>query len=152
MNRGPSIVVGWDFEGTADAALAWAANQARLTGSRIVLAHVLVPVVIGVPRGPLLSSITVEELRGLQLRVEQAAAGLDVPHLADVVVGPSVASALAEVVARHDAALLCVGHGRGGLVSMVLGSVASQVVRQSPVPVVVVRKGWTGGGPAREMS
>ncbi|MDR7438982.1 MAG: universal stress protein, partial [Armatimonadota bacterium] len=37
--------------------------------------------------------------------------------------------------------LVCMGtHGRSGLAHLLLGSVAEQVVRQSPVPVLTVRE------------
>jgi nucleotide-binding universal stress UspA family protein len=50
----------------------------------------------------------------------------------------SASSALIEVATARRASLLCVGHNRTGLSRLLLGSVASQVVRHSPVPVLVV--------------
>lgn len=50
------------------------------------------------------------------------------------------AAAIVEYAADHDADHIVVGsHGRSGISRIVLGSVAEAVVRNSPVPVTVVR-------------
>ncbi|SHG55137.1 universal stress protein [Halobaculum gomorrense] len=50
------------------------------------------------------------------------------------------AAAIVEYAADHDVDHIIVGsHGRSGISRIVLGSVAEAVVRNSPVPVTVVR-------------
>ncbi len=50
-----------------------------------------------------------------------------------------VGGALIDVAAEHRAGLLVVGtRGRSDLASMLLGSVAHEVVHKSPLPVLVV--------------
>lgn len=57
----------------------------------------------------------------------------------DTVVGRP-AESIVEYADEHDPDIVVVGsHGRQGLSRIVLGSVAEAVVRQSPVPVTVVR-------------
>ena len=58
------------------------------------------------------------------------------------VVHPSVADGILSYTAEHDTNLIVMGtHGRGGLRRLVLGSVAEEVVRRAPVPVMTVGRG-----------
>lgn len=60
------------------------------------------------------------------------------------VVHPSVPDGILSYVAEHDTNLVVMGtHGRGGLRRLVLGSVAEEVVRRAPVPVMTVGRGAT---------
>jgi nucleotide-binding universal stress UspA family protein len=57
----------------------------------------------------------------------------------DVVTG-KVSRAIIEYAAEHDSEHVVLGsHGRSGISRVLLGSVAENVVRRSPVPVTVVR-------------
>lgn len=57
----------------------------------------------------------------------------------DVVTG-KVERAIVEYATEHDSDLIVLGsHGRSGISRVLLGSVAENVVRRSPVPVTVVR-------------
>jgi len=54
------------------------------------------------------------------------------------------ADGIAQAAAREQADLIAIGtHGRSGILRSALGSVADGVVRQSKVPVIVVRDGMT---------
>ncbi len=77
-------------------------------------------------------------------------------HLPDVICDVHVewsgetAAAIAGFAAKCDAGLVAMGtHGRSGLSHVLMGSVAEEVVRRSPVPVLVVRQGMrlTAGNP-----
>jgi len=64
-------------------------------------------------------------------------AGVDVDTAVEV---GRPASVIVEYADEHDAESVVLGsHGRDGLSRVLLGSVAEAVVRQSPVPVTVVR-------------
>jgi nucleotide-binding universal stress UspA family protein len=57
----------------------------------------------------------------------------------DVVTG-KVSRAIIEYAAEHDSEHVVLGsHGRSGISRVLLGSVAENVVRRSPVPVTVIR-------------
>jgi nucleotide-binding universal stress UspA family protein len=61
------------------------------------------------------------------------------------------AAAVAAFAGESRADLIAMGtHGRSGLSHVLMGSVAEEVVRRSPVPVVVVRQGMhlAAGGPS----
>lgn len=133
-----SILVPTDFSATSDAALHYATEMALTLGARLYLMHV--PGKTGehfeanfphgrfetATRERLTSFLTKDELE--RLRPEYA-----------VRVG-----APAEEIVRYadfcDADLIIMGtHGRSGIAHVLLGSVAEQVVRAAPCPVLLVR-------------
>lgn len=133
-----SILVPTDFSATSDAALHYATQMALTLGARLFLMHV--PGKTGehleasfpvgrfeTAAGKRLSSIlTKEELE--RLRPEYV---LRVGTPADEIVR------YADVC---DADLIIMGtHGRSGIAHVLLGSVAEQVVRVAPCPVLLVR-------------
>lgn len=124
------IVCGVDRSAGASRAAAVASRLAEHLGSPAGLVHV-----DGDP--PNVASIArARELRQLR-RVADAYA---FPRFAPVqVVGGEPATELARLAGELDAELLVVGsRGRHELGSAVLGSVAAELIRQAPCPVVVV--------------
>lgn len=133
-----SILVPTDFSATSDAALRYATDMALTLGARLYLMHV--PGKTGehfeanFPHGQfeatarkgLSSFLTQEEIE--RLRPEYA-----------VRVGTP-----AEEIVRYadfcDVDLIIMGtHGRSGIAHALMGSVAEQVVRMTPCPVLLVR-------------
>lgn len=133
-----TILVPSDFSATSDAALHYAAQMALTLGARLYLMHV--PGKTGehfeasFPVGRfettaserLSSIVTKEELERLRpeyvMRV--GAPADEIVHYADVC----------------DADLIIMGtHGRSGIAHALMGSVAEQVVRRAPCPVLLVR-------------
>jgi nucleotide-binding universal stress UspA family protein len=133
-----SILVPTDFSATSDAALHYASQMALTLGARLYLVHV--PGKTGehyeasFPVGQfetsaserLSSILTKEELERLRpeyvLRVGTPAE--EIARYADVC----------------DADLIIMGtHGRSGIAHALMGSVAEQVVRTAPCPVLLVR-------------
>lgn len=133
-----SILVPTDFSPTSDAALHYAAQMALTLGAHLYLVHV--PGKTGehfeanFPHGRfetetrerLSSFLAAEELE--RLRPEYAV---------------RVGAAAEEIVRYADACdvdLIIMGtHGRSGIAHVLLGSVAEQVVRAAPCPVLLVR-------------
>jgi nucleotide-binding universal stress UspA family protein len=129
------VVVGWDFSENAGQLLSWAADHARGIGARLVLVHVVeLQPWLEVPIPPLPDN----ERARMAAEMQQAAAGVGMEAEVVVPLANSASSALLEVAAARGASLICVGRNRTGLSRLLLGSVASQVVRHSPVPVLVV--------------
>jgi nucleotide-binding universal stress UspA family protein len=138
------ILVSLDGSDTSDLALAAALQQARETGGTVRLVHVLDEMVFVSgyeSSGQLIQVIRQEAGKILERGLAQAKqAGI----AADTVLLDGSGRRLGEVVA--DAArewfadLVVVGtHGRRGISRVLLGSGAEQVIRHSPVPVLVVR-------------
>ncbi|MCB0063468.1 MAG: universal stress protein [Caldilineaceae bacterium] len=54
--------------------------------------------------------------------------------------------AIADYITKHPIDLLAMAtHGRRGLSKMMLGSVAEQLLRQLPIPILLIRPGGDGG-------
>ena len=67
-------------------------------------------------------------------------AGVDVETALLEVEGSRFSNAIVAEARRWPAELIVVGsHGRGGLLHLLMGSVAERVVRHAPVPVLLVR-------------
>jgi len=148
MSNIKRILVPTDFSEPADAALAYALDLARFFGAAVSLVHVFEDPTdqtlfseqyIPVPpdlRDELLGTVR----RRLEDRVHRAA-GSDISFA--VLVGPT-AQGIIGGARDQEADLIVMGtHGRRGVEHLLLGSVAEQVIRTAPCPVITVRSSVT---------
>lgn len=146
------LLVALDGSETAEQALRAACRLGVTRGSRIVLAHVLQPPLVGAaPYLPHTIQVGRDEtagrgsyMRDYLGRVAGAEwlAGHDVETR--IVVDYEPARAILDLARTTDADLVVLGtHGRGGLRRMLMGSVADKVIRATQRCVLVHR-----GGPA----
>ncbi len=133
------VVCGWTDDGTADAALEFAAREARRTSSPVTIVHAWrMPVLAGYEATGM-EFTDIADLAGVLL--EEVAARLRSAHpgveiLTRLVAG-SPAAALTELA--REAALVVVGsHGRGALGGLILGSVSHDVLMSMPSPVAII--------------
>jgi nucleotide-binding universal stress UspA family protein len=149
-----NILVATDFSECSERAISYATEAARHYGSTLHLAHV-VPLNTYCLVGPDALGVAVDEARRdaaalvTRLELERQLAG--VKHDAWVLRG-YVAQTLGELIVREHIDLVVVGtHGRTGLSKLVMGSVAEEVFRKSPCPVLTVGPhaplARPGGGP-----
>jgi nucleotide-binding universal stress UspA family protein len=145
------VLVPMDFSATAEHALAYAIALAQQLRAQLTLVHVfhLTPLVMedaATAMPPtLLDDLETEAHRILQASLAQVQrVGL---QGASLLVEGSPAQAIVETAGTQAVELIIMGaHGRTGLTHLLLGSVAEQVLRQAPCPVLVTRK--TQGMPA----
>jgi nucleotide-binding universal stress UspA family protein len=140
-----SILVPLDGSKFGEHALPYALKIARQTGARLQLAHVHVPLAPVVGEGVIAYDVRVdEELR----KNERAYLDKLIPRLAEVAPVPASAVLLegeiADELEAHVAGgevdlIVMTTHGRGTLARSWLGSVADQLVRRAPVPVLLIR-------------
>jgi nucleotide-binding universal stress UspA family protein len=135
-----SILVAFDGSRPAEAALDQAIDLARSQGARLTLIGVAVsPAWVIAGYAPPLPSV--QELEAeVQRLLDRAAARVpdDVP-VATVVRYGSPAQAILDRVEKGGHDLVVMGsRGHGGIQSLLLGSVSGDVLRRSPVPVLVV--------------
>jgi len=138
MTAVKSVLVPTDFSETSDAALNYAIDMARAFGAQLYMLHV--PGKTGenfeanfpvgrfetAARERLATLLSQEEIE--RLRPEYA---LRIGTPADEIVRYADA---------RDVDLIIMGtHGRSGVAHMLMGSVAEQVVRTAPCPVLLVR-------------
>jgi nucleotide-binding universal stress UspA family protein len=146
-----TIVVGVDGSAGARHALRWAAEEARLRGSRLLIVHAWRIGYWGVPGGGYgslggpfdpfngvglsdLHQAAEELLEKVTAGLEGEAEGVEIERR---VVEGSAPELLVDAAAEAD--LLVVGsRGHGGFAGLLLGSVSQQCAHHSPCPVVIV--------------
>jgi nucleotide-binding universal stress UspA family protein len=140
-----TIVVGVDASGHADHAVQTAAKMATATGDKVVVVH---GVVVYQAKASSYTTESRDEAQQLADRyvAQLASAGISATgevHRELAAVG--IGSVLIGIAVSHQAGLIVVGtRGRSDLTSMLLGSVAHEVVHKSPLPVLVVPEKTAG--------
>ncbi len=143
-----TILVATDFSPQARAAADWATALAGALGARVIVAHVYDLPIVGFPDGSLIvdaqtaSRLSDEAQAALEAEVARmGASGVKVEGLLRQGDPREVIPSLAKA---SGAGLIAAGsHGRRGVARALLGSMAESLVRDSTIPVVVIR---TDGG------
>jgi nucleotide-binding universal stress UspA family protein len=141
-----TIVVPYDFSQYAEYAFTWAFGLAETCRANIVLVHA-VPLLahLSYPFGVTLSDVPrldAELEAEAKQRLEEVAgqrrtAGV---RVAVCILRGNPTSEICQAATQEHADLIVMGsHGRTGLAHVLLGSVAENVVRLAPCPVLVVR-------------
>jgi nucleotide-binding universal stress UspA family protein len=147
MTRFRTILHPTDFSASSQTAFDLACSLAKDHGARLVLLHVAAPAPVVVGDGVLAPAVMPaeflrdeeEQLRGLR----PAQQGVPVEHV--FVVG-DVTKEILNVARDARADFIVMGtHGRTGLRRMLLGSVAEEIIRRAPCPVLAVKLPAAGG-------
>lgn len=135
------VLIATDFSDASRQALAYAIAIARRYSAALSVVHAIVPE----PRQPTPLEALPRERNRRRLEAEQEMKNLgeearidDLNH--HVLIEPGrVWDVLGSVIQRESVDLLVLGtHGRGGLKKLALGSVAEEVLRLAPCPVLTV--------------
>jgi universal stress protein A len=129
-----------DFSQSSTFAFGVAAALARDYGARIVVVHVAEPALAVALDGVMVSppDIDWEALRQRLCYLCPSDAQVQVEH---IVAEGSPPTDIVRLAQDYNADIIVMGtHGRTGLSRLVMGSVAEQVVRRAPCPVVTVKK------------
>ncbi|MEM1269556.1 MAG: universal stress protein [Bacteroidota bacterium] len=119
------IVVATDYSSTSDIAVAWAEHLAREFDGTVDRLHI---------------EVLYEREAAAALLAGEVEAPDEDDYANVVLRAVTAAPAIREYVEKEGADLLVVGsHGRRGLRRMLLGSVAEELVRTSPCPVLVAK-------------
>jgi nucleotide-binding universal stress UspA family protein len=145
--RMKTIVVATGLDGQSEAAMEYARKLAGGYGARLVLAHGIDPVAyaaVDTVPGQVLKELTeqaraaLEELAGDLLRE-----GI---HSHSEIRQGAVAQMLVDVARQYEAGLIVIGtQGMQGAGPVIVGSVAEQLVRLAPCPVLAVAADWNAG-------
>lgn len=132
-----------DFSEPSEAALPFATTLGRGYGAKVHALHVLLPVAYTYMT-PELTTLAIEaeeeNAQAEMQKVESRLAGLE--HRTLVERGIEVWPSVQRVVEDDDVDLIVLGtHGRTGAEKMLLGSVAEEIFRRSPVPVLTIGPG-----------
>lgn len=146
LSKVETVFVATDFSQTADTAIEWAARLARPHGARIILFHG-----VPAPAPPLLSptpdalctGVFEQDLERATGRLEKTAEGLRRRSLTvEIDVQADLgATTILQRAAAFGADLLVAGTRGHSLRKAILGSTATQLVRNASVPVLVVPRG-----------
>lgn len=142
-----TIVVATDLDGKSDAALEYARKLAEGYGARLVLAHGLDPVdyaaVEAVP-GQVLKGLTEQARAALEkLAGDLLLEGI---HSHSEIRQGAIAQMLVDVARQYEAGLIVIGtQGMQGAGPVIVGSIAEQLVRLAPCPVLAVASDWNAG-------
>lgn len=151
-----NVLYATDFSATSESAFPYATAICRAFGSTLHIAHVFSDTTLMIMTAGA-DNISYEALyddaRTLaQQKVDQIATRLgEIPNRTYVRHGV-VWENLSEIVASNKIDLIIVGtHGRGGLGKLLLGSVAEDILRHAPCPVLTVGPGVCGHAKLREV-
>lgn len=141
-----NILYATDFSRYSDAALPFALSIARKYGSQVFAVNIvsLLPFPSSSPTQALqaLAAQGVREARETMQRVEERCG--DIPHETLIRKG-EIWAELAKIVAEKEIDMIVCGtHGRTGVNKMLLGSVAENIYRQAPCPVLTVGPNVSG--------
>jgi nucleotide-binding universal stress UspA family protein len=129
-----------DFSDASDHARQMAYDMARDYGAVLILLHVVEPPVFYGELG-VKSAATVSHLDTARMRVAALEDAEDPVRVETLVIEGIAAAEILRVAAERQCDLLVIGsHGRGGLGRILMGSVAEEVSRKSPCPVLIVRE------------
>lgn len=144
-----TILCATDFSPCSMAATELAAAVARRFGDPLLLLHVVEPLALAAEAPPGASIWTHGMLQAAERSTQQAAAaiaGKDLQVTPRVLLGPAD-SLIVETAREHKVRFIVLGtHGRRGAAHLFAGSVAEQVARQAPCPVIVTRDRPAGIG------
>ena len=138
-----NVLFATDFSQASEAALPYAAAINRRYGSQLHVVHTVSPASYLIPSAPGVPS-TVESMHDAVLanarqRMETLASQLTPAPYHTYIREGEVWEGLSEMIRTHEIDLLVVGtHGRTGLEKLVLGSIAEEILRQAPCPVLTV--------------
>jgi nucleotide-binding universal stress UspA family protein len=132
-----------DFSQHSDYAFRLACSLARDHGARLMVLHVLERPLLtytGVMTAPPPPPPSVEQRQAVQEqlhRIKPPDSAIVVEHLLEE---GDPATAILQVAQERRCELIVMGtHGRTGLPRLLMGSVAEQIVRKAPCPVLTVR-------------
>ena len=142
-----TVVAAVDFSDLGDHVLREGALLAAATGTPLHIVHVAAgePALAGYDKddiSPFTRSVRAGELTDEHAKVRDIAAslaastGVEVKPL--VIMGPAADTLLDAIGELHASHIVLGTHGHGGVHHLLFGSVAQEVVRRSPVPVVLV--------------
>lgn len=133
-----------DFSEYSGTAFRLACSLARESGARLIALHVMPAPVILTGEGMMLPPPPAQDWDRMRKQLEQLAAPDPKVHLehrlAQGDAGPEIVQAAQEL---HCDLIVIGTHGRTGLRRLLLGSVAEQVLRQAPCPVLTVKTPWS---------
>ncbi len=133
------ILLATDFSQATPVALSYAAAVARWYRSKVYLAHVVASEMFPLMSPEAMTQAFRESNRYAKDQLARLSRQLDGIPNESLLADGEVIDALSAMIEKHDIDLVVVGtHGRRGIKRFLLGSVAEEIFRKSPCPVLTV--------------
>jgi len=135
-----TIVVAIDFSEMSRFALDYATTHAKKTGARVLIVHVLAVPSGEQGEGMLHSGVDQETPQTAERRLKAIKSTEEDVQFEHRLVRGEPAKEILRVAQEENAEFIVLGtHGRTGLMRVLMGSVAEQVVRDATCPVMTVK-------------
>ena len=148
-----TILYPTDFSERSAYAFQVAQALARDAGAKLIVLHVLAPMVIYEGMGATNIPYQDSEKAAMLARLRQFQVAnplVEVEHRVEL---GDPASVILDLAKEKDCKLIVMGtHGRTGLARLLLGSVAEQVVRKAPCPVMTIKSPFRDPGEVGQIS
>jgi nucleotide-binding universal stress UspA family protein len=136
-----NLLVATDFSALSQVALKYAAAIASRHQSKVYIAHVMPPIPRSfIPIEPVPPEFDSDRKQAAQdlAKLADSESLTNIPHQ-ELLADGEICGALSELVLEHEIDLLILGtHGRGGIKTILLGSVAEAIFRNITCPVLTV--------------
>jgi nucleotide-binding universal stress UspA family protein len=131
-----NILFATDFSPASESVLPYARALARAYDAQLVIAHVVAPGVVAV-EPPVL--VNMSQLAQEQMEQLQTSEQLESVRHKEIVVEGPIWESINRIIEEQEIDLVVVGtHARTGIGKFILGSVAEEIFRQAPCPVLTV--------------
>jgi universal stress protein A len=135
-----TILFATDFSETAACAFDMACALARDYSAKLVILHAAVPPPVVLPDGVVVDFDDAEYVRGLEKQLHAVRPTDSTIRFEHRLEQGDAATEILRVARETQADWIVMGtHGRTGLLRLLMGSVAEQVLRGAPCPVLAVR-------------
>jgi len=135
-----TIVVATDFSNGSNRALEYAATSAKTTGAKLLIAHVRSIPDLEDGEGMLHAGVERDNDDALQSRLQSLKPDIEGVAYEHRLLRGDAAEQIIQLAKDENAALIVMGtHGRTGLMRLLMGSVAEEVVRQATCPVLTIK-------------
>ena len=140
MKTTPKILVATDFSQPSDHAVEAACKFAKMMGARLLIVHVLPVPSPDQGEGMLHAGLDLDEPDTLKRRLDAIQPSVEGVEIERHLLKGNPATEILKLAEAEDVALIAMStHGRTGLMRILLGSVAEDVLRRADCPVMMIK-------------
>lgn len=139
-----TLLVPIDFSAATETVLDAATATARALGARVVLVHVIEPLVALDESSEMIEDEVVATERAVEGKLDELrcrCTALGLPASARLLYGTAPHQVTEEALRLRPDLIVIGSHGHGAIYSLLAGGVTAQVLRHAPCPVLVIPVG-----------
>jgi nucleotide-binding universal stress UspA family protein len=140
MTRFHTILCPTDFSPTADLAFQYAVDLAQAFDARLILVHAFFPAMLGETTTAYMPDVVKDLRAAAKKHLDERKASDAAVRVERIIREAPEPDGILDAANEFKADLIVMGtHGRTGFRRLVLGSVAEEVLRKAPCPVLTVK-------------